>query len=148
MRWWMLGVVGIVGCGNRAQKDLDDARELWLAEGSDTYTMTVQQRCFCPDTFPVDVEVVASGVRSATIFTDNGPIEVETANFMDWYTVDGLFAQIQAAIDADAYDVSVVYGEIGAPDTIDIDFEQLATDDERGWTVTNLVIDPDGAAGL
>lgn len=148
MRWWTwVATIGLVGCGGGAQKDLDDARALWLTDGSSTYTMTVTQRCFCPDTFPVDVDVVGSGVRSATIYGDSGPIEVESANFLDWYTIDGLFDRIQSAIDADAHEVLVTYGALGNPEVIDFDFEQLASDDEQGFDVTNLVIDPAGNGG-
>ncbi len=134
----------LAGCGGD-QKALDKARETWLREGSDTYTMTVVHTCFCPDTDPVEVEVVAGGVRSATIHAQDGDLVVEASEYRSWYTVDGLFDEIQAALDRGAHEVRVEYADkLGYPKDIYVDVEQLAVDDEYGWTITAIRLDPAG----
>lgn len=143
-----LVALSVLSACSSDQHRLDKAREAWAAEGSEAYIMTVTQNCFCPDTDPVDVEVVGSAVRSAVVHSSYGDIELEIADYQVWFTVNGLFDQIQGAINGGAHAVDVEYADkLGYPRSIQIDWEQLSADDEQGWTVEGLKIDLAGQGG-
>lgn len=143
-RWIPIVAVLLSGCGGDL-RELEDARQKWLTEGSDTYVMTVTQNCFCPENEPVLVDVVGSAVRTATIQSSEGEIVVESQNFRSWYTINGLFDEIEAAINDNVAGIEVTYADkLGYPQEIMIDVDQLAADDDYGWTVSGLQMDPAG----
>lgn len=144
MRRWIPLVVVLSACGGDI-KALEDARQKWLTEGSDTYTMTVTHTCFCPDTDPVEVDVVGSAVRGAIIKAPDGDVVVENIDFKNWYTVNGIFDEIEAAIDQNVHEVAVTYADkLGYPQDVLIDVEVTAADDDYGWTIANIKLDPAG----
>ena len=58
--------------------------------------------------------------------------------------MDGLFDQVQLAIDFPAHEVLVEYsGSFGYPTLIDIDFIALAIDDEMLYRVRDLHVVPE-----
>ncbi|MEM7285517.1 MAG: DUF6174 domain-containing protein [Actinomycetota bacterium] len=106
--------------------DLDAARDRWAAAGIDGYVVTYDQVCFCPqlqvEVTVVNGEVVASEVRSEV---DLGDVPT--------LTVEAMFAEIEAQIDAGAFSVSADYDPVtGHPTGYFVDVEEMMADEEFG----------------
>lgn len=77
---------------------------------------------------------VRDGIIDGVVFSDSGA-PIEPSRFDRYETVDGLFDLIQAAIDQNAFSISVEYNtQLGYPARASIDFDERIADEERGFT--------------
>lgn len=111
---------------------LAEARSTWAASGIDTYVLTYDQVCFCPElqvqVTVVDGEVVGTEFRSDVDFGD-----------LPALTVDDMFAVIEDAIDTGAFAITVDYDpETGHPTGYFVDVEEMMADEEFGISDVTL----------
>jgi hypothetical protein len=114
-------------------------RDAWHAAGIDSYTVTVDRMCFCPEVGPLTVtvagdEVVSVRRRGEEIALDDPALE-------SWpLTVEDLFDEVDDA-ERTADDVVVSYDtELGYPTRIAIDRWKNAVDDEVTFVARDLQV--------
>jgi hypothetical protein len=114
--------------------DLDGAHQLWRAQKLHTYAFTLQSSCFCVNTPPLQVLVLADTVA--------GVFDLSTGTAIDprlGETVEDLFAFVQNAIDRKAHLIRANFDESkGFPTEIDYDGSAQVADDEIFYKVTDV----------
>ncbi|KAA0235322.1 MAG: hypothetical protein JJLCMIEE_01665 [Acidimicrobiales bacterium] len=114
--------------------DLDSAKALWEADGPDSYELTYEKRCFCPQTGPITVTVEDGEI--ADVSAPEADDEAEVAE--DALTVEDLFDKAADAEEkADASEIAYDE-EYGYPTLIDVDHSFDAYDDEYTYEVTRF----------
>lgn len=136
---WLVLTLFVVGCSSPLgpeQDSLASARARWNALSLDGYTYQFRRACFCPPEFvrEMRIEVLGDVVNSAIYVDTSEPVTLPEA---DIPTIDDLLAEIQAAIDSEAFLVVATYDQTqGFPTSVSIDFIEMAIDDEMAFTVT------------
>jgi hypothetical protein len=121
--------------------ELESHREQWRAADIQHYRMEFRASCFCGQEFTelVIVEVLQDTIRSVTVVRTDLPVEHMPIDA--WLTVEELFAAVEEAILDDADELQVTYDlELGYPEFIFIDREELAIDEEVGYQVFDLEV--------
>jgi hypothetical protein len=128
-------------CFADAQADLAASRARWQSAALADYEYGYHKYCAChPDTPPETLVTVHDGkvtrVRHRPVGYDH---EVEAPRGLEYYwTIDGLFDLIAAAIDRRA-EVRTAYDEtLGYPTEIHVDYDADLIGDEVDLTVTRL----------
>ena len=109
--------------------------------GSSNYDYFMQRSCFCIESYtrPGLVQVRSDVITAVT--------DAETLQPLDpqfFLTVDGLFDELQNAIDYPAFNIQSQFDDtFGYPTSIGIDFIQNVADDEMFYTASNLRIIPE-----
>jgi len=120
------------------RNDLATARASWAAMISAPYSFTFARSCFCASEFlrPVHISV-ADGEVTQAVFVDTGdPVATPLSEIE---TVDDLFDEIQAAIDADAFEIVATFdSRLGYPVSVSIDYIENAIDDEMAFQVSDF----------
>lgn len=113
---------------DQLRADLDDARARWAAAGIDSYVVTYDQVCFCPQ------------LQMAVTVTDGQVVDSEQRSDVELrdppvLTVDDMFAEVERQIDAGAFSIDVDYDpETGHPTGYFFDIEEMMADEEFGIT--------------
>lgn len=124
------------------QTDLDAARAAWATAGGDDYDMQMSVSCFClisPDVVGlpiVDIEV-RNGVITSAVTVDGVILDPVPGLFK---TVEGVFDEIQDAIDGRAARIDATYHADGYPQSVFIDRAFLIADEEIGYTIHSLTL--------
>jgi hypothetical protein len=126
------------------QDELDMNRDLWNSAGPESYDFFMQRTCFCaPDSIRPGLVEVRDGLISAVT-------DAETMELLDpqhFLTIDGLFEELQDALNFPAFDVQALFdGAFGYPTSISIDLIENAADDVVSYTVSNLTVVPEPAS--
>jgi hypothetical protein len=120
-----------------AQRDeLEGARSRWEMVGPAAYRTTQTHVCFCGTEVrgPVVVRVSAAGT-TRTYVSDGRTVPAHLEQFFP--TVEGLFDEIEEALEQGADEVRVTYDPTtGAPLDVFIDYSERTADEEQGWTLT------------
>jgi hypothetical protein len=143
-------VVDYLGPVGEWKSDLDQGQSTWEAIGVVTYTYVYQRSSQSEDSsLPMTVEVVDNMVVNVIPSISGEPEEATERQGSDDTipTIDGLFEEIQDAIDSNAFRVVVQYDEqLGYPTSIFIDYDEFLADEELSISATlqreNLNIDP------
>ena len=123
------------------QQGLNTQRQQWRLLEADEYVFRFERICFCPLEFvsPGLVHVVDGDIESV-----RHAVTDEVLDSMFFLTVNELFDQVQSAIDSHADEMLVEYdGPLGHPTSIDIDFIELAIDDELSFRARDLRVVPE-----
>jgi hypothetical protein len=125
-----------------AQKRLKENRRKWSSKAVKSYQYDFQRLCYCLPASTKKVKItVREGVAENIRHADTGDA-IDKSNFDLYYTVEGLFDYIQAAIDKKARLVRVVYdAEWGYPTSVEIDYIRNAIDDEIHIKTGKLVVE-------
>jgi uncharacterized protein DUF6174 len=137
----ILAVAALGGCSvldpdDGQRGELESARERWQREGPGAYRTTQTHVCFCGTEVrgPVMLRVTASGT-TRTYVADGRAVPSDLVKFFP--TVEGLFDEIESALDEGADQVRVTYDPTtGAPLDVFIDYSERTADEEQGWTLT------------
>ncbi len=85
------------------------------------------------------MEVLEDTIRSVTVVSTGLP--VEHMQIDAWLTVEELFAAVEEAILHDADDLQMTYDlELGYPEFVFINREEMTTDEEVGYHVFDLEV--------
>lgn len=125
------------------QSQLDSNRKKWDSEMASNYQFNFQWFCFCSIDFVVQVNITVreNRIHSAAFVEDDVPIPLDVA-IERYHTMDGLFNLLQSAIDANSHTISAEYhSELGYPTQVRIDYEQRTVDEERGFSIHNLILE-------
>lgn len=118
----------------RQPSDLEAARRQWRAQGLHTYALTIQRSCFCVNTHPLYVLVLADTVAGVLDLETGAPVDRQLGE-----TVDGLFTFIENAIDRPAQKIRVAYDPTkGFPTEIDYDGAAQIADDEIFYRISDV----------
>jgi hypothetical protein len=134
----VLAVLALAACADEPSTSVaQGSRETWQDAGFDSYALTIERMCFCPDIGPYVVTVIDGEVASVTSQGKDVPLDDELLR--TWpLTVEDLFAEVDDA-QAHADDVAVRYDEeLGYPTRIAIDRLENAIDDEMTYVVRSL----------
>lgn len=118
------------------QAELDAGRNLWNSFGSDDYDYFMQRSCFCFGDFvrPGLVEVRSGAITSVTDADTFQPLDPQF-----FLTVDGLFGELQNAIDTSAFNIQAQFDNaLGYPTSFSIDYIQNVADDEIAYTAADV----------
>jgi len=137
-----LACAALVACreSTSVEGSLQDARNRWISAGVASYDYTLQVACFCapPVTRAVTISV-RNGIVVSRHYEDNGEA-VPDALATSFPTIDGLFIEIQNAIDRGAASVTASYDAgRGFPTHVFIDNAANAADDEVSLSVHGFV---------
>lgn len=130
-------VIGVDQYGAERER-LEDARQLWQAQGWDSYAFTLQRLCFCGGgTDPAEVVVRNNERVSVTDIATGEPIPSEFTQY--YLTVPELFDFIEDAIDREAHEIDVSYEpSVGYPASVRIDYIKNAIDEEMAFEASDL----------
>jgi hypothetical protein len=122
------------------EAQLEQNRALWIRSGVTSYQITISRLCEClpASSGPVIVEVRDKVIQQRRYETGASVDPAYASLFMD---VPGLFDLINDAITAKAAAVSVRYNEnLGYPESIAIDWQAGAADDEVSYRITGFTV--------
>jgi hypothetical protein len=108
-----------------AASDLAVARATWKERGFDAYRFRLRRSCFCPP------------AHGRVLVRDGRPVRAPKG-LKRYATASRLFKLIADAIDRKASGLDVTYGPRGFPRKIAIDYDDLAADEELGFTTSRL----------
>lgn len=115
---------------------LADARRQWRAQGLADYTYVFSRSCFCVFEYrePVTVTVRRGNIVSVVTVASGSPREHST-----YQTIEGLFDDIQQAIDEEAATIRADYDPLrGHPTSVYIDIDQRIADEEISFEARSL----------
>jgi hypothetical protein len=118
--------------------ELTAARQKWASAAMASYEYTFQASCFCEEAFrqPVTFRVV----EGRGVLTNAVPDRVRQL-FERYDTFEKLFEFVEMALERRAFKTSVRYDrDRGYPSVVDVDYRELAKDDEMRFTVTGFKI--------
>ena len=121
-------------------------REIWrYYSGADpNYDMEFERICFCPEEYrgPFKIRVRLGVIESATYLSDSvAGSTVDPDILKNLLTVDGVFNEVQAALDRGYADLRVTYDETGGyPTSVYIDTDTMIADDEMTFVVRNVAL--------
>jgi hypothetical protein len=119
------------------QRALDANLALWQRSNIPNYQYTFQMQCFC---VPGDdtVVIVANRQVSQAFRTPSG-VYLTPQELTGMYTIEGLFAKVQEAIDQRVYSLRVTYdAQYGFPNSISIDRDRNIADEEVTYTARDF----------
>ena len=124
------------------QVELDTNRALWDSYRAVDYDYYYQRSCFCmyDYTKQFQVEVRNNTVDAAFVAEDGAPAKPDV--LLNWIpTINGIFDQIQGAIDRSAYSMTIRYNETyGYPEELSIDYNVMMADEELYVSTEGLEI--------
>jgi hypothetical protein len=124
------------------QAELDENRARWDSYRAVDYDYYYQRSCFCmyDYTKQFEVQVRNDTVDAAFVAEDGTPANPDM--LVNWIpTIDGIFDQIQSAIDRSAYSMTIRYNETyGHPEGVSIDYNQMMADEELYISTEGLEI--------
>lgn len=139
---WVCLVVTFVASAAACSSDdhgLTAARERWAKQGPAAYSFVSMRGCDCPPEVyrPMRVSVASGQITSAVYVDDQAPV---ASNFHSLLrTIDGVFDDIQAAIDQDAAQIMVSYDPaLGYPTQLFVDYSKQAADEELSLQISGL----------
>jgi hypothetical protein len=117
---------------------LEQARALWLARGSDSYSYTISRNCFCVLGGRTVAVTVANGSVHAAEYSGSGAA-VDQSLLTYVSTIPDLFDLIEDALERDPAYFAAEYDRLyGYPTRIEIDYSANAVDDELAISVRDL----------
>jgi hypothetical protein len=128
------------GCGGAAHKALEENQSLWESRAIHHYRFNLVVGCNCPwrDLMPLVVEVENGEIRSM-VASSGADITPYSDTFRKNGTIENLFETVDSAISRGAYKLEVQYDATnGFPVSIVVDPSRMATDDAKGYYVTNF----------
>ena len=136
-----IGSVAFAGCDDISgpENALAKARARWSANRPTAYAFTIVRDCNCFDQAIGPVRVtVANGTVQSQIYTYNS--QTVTSQYAGLFPdIDGLFALIQAAFEANAARVDGTYdASAGYPREVFIDYAHPTVDDELRITIRDF----------
>ena len=117
--------------------DLEQARQVWTANGPDSYSYQVEVRCFCPEEYRGPFTVV---VRDDVVESTHDGEQVSEFAPTEYFTVSGLFDAVEAFAFSDSIIVSYDV-DFGFPALIDADPVANAIDEEQEILVTQFAVE-------
>ncbi len=121
-----------------ARDELRAARSVWQRERPADYAYTVARVCYCGHEVAGPVRVEVRGGQ-----TPLGGQGLREGAFDGLDTVEELFAAVEAAIEADPYQLSAGYdSERGHPLVLAVDYDRQAVDEEGGFVVSDFTALP------
>lgn len=130
------GITEPSGPHGQEQSRLTEARRLWRSQGLSDYSFVFSRSCFCvfEAREPVTITVRSGNIAAVASVANGSPREAST-----YQTVEGLFDQIQRAIDQDAASIRAEYDRTrGHPTSVYIDLDQRIADEEISFETTGL----------
>ena len=141
-----LMAIVLTACGAAAvsgsQTEIGQNKEKWQEQGISHYRYNLHISCFCVfvENMPLVIEVQDGKVVSMEF--QNGA-EIDPALRQDLFdkyaTIEGLFTEVEAALNGAAENVVVKYDPTyGFPTEVTIDVSQQVADDELYLTISNF----------
>ena len=134
----------LAACSAGSKSEFDSNLSKWQDAGVSHYSFELGIGCFCPyaDVLPATVEVKDGEIVSMVSVKGEAilPGEMFYADFAEYGTIDKVFAKTKSALDS-ADKISIIYdSQYGFPSAVDIDYIELAMDDELSLYVNNFQV--------
>ncbi|MEO8450280.1 MAG: DUF6174 domain-containing protein [Gemmatimonadota bacterium] len=124
-------------CSTDPSDDLIGARQRWASQHISTYVITVSKSCECLGPWKIDVHIQNGAVVSMVDPATGQQLPVPFSG--PYQDVEGLFTTVEAAIQQHAHSLTVRYNRTyGYPESISIDWNPKAVDDEIAYAVTDF----------
>jgi hypothetical protein len=124
------------------QTELDTNLALWESHRAVDYDYFYQRSCFCMEVMRTkyEVQVRNDTVDGAFSAEDGTPAKPDMLG--NWLpTIEGIFDQIQSAIDQSAYSMKIQYNDtFGYPMSVSIDYNPMMADEELYVSAEGLEI--------
>ena len=137
----LVGCVIFSSTKGDVQGELDINRALWDGAAIDDYSMNFQRLCvFCSVEFLIPVRITVRGdtIHELTDLDTEAPLEEPAPGA--FLTIDGVFKDIQDAIDQDAAEIDVRYNStFGYPTDVTIDVTRSRFLDDRQFQIREFV---------
>ncbi len=135
-------LIALTACSVTPSSTLAANRQKWESQHIGHYRFQLAIGCFCAfrSQMPLTVEIKDGQVVS--MLDSQGQAVSEFADTFEKYnTVEKLFDTLNSALNGGADKVTVEYNaDYGYPQSIDIDYIELAMDDEMGFTISEFEI--------
>ncbi len=118
---------------------LGTARMRWVNQLPSSYSFTWTQSCDCLSDMTRPIRItVASGQITSAVFADDQQVVGEPIR-RNLQTIDGVFDEIQAALDQDAEEVTVDFDPTrGYPRSVFVDYSRQVADEELILQISNF----------
>jgi len=125
---------------NTAKKTLDDNKEKWALKNIKSYQYQYSVGCFCMEEMMMNKQVtVSNGVTTEAFFLQTSEY-LTPEQLTRVKNVGELFDVVEQAINLKADKLSVTYNkDYGYPETISIDYNTKAVDDEITYYAHDLM---------
>jgi hypothetical protein len=137
----VLAACTAVGSAMGGQSEIEQNKEQWQDQAISHYRYNLHISCFCVfvENMPLIIEVQDGEVVSME-FQNGAEIDPSLHELFDKYaTIDRIFAELEAGLNGAADKVTVEYdATYGFPTKADIDFEEMAIDDELYLTISDF----------
>ena len=140
----LLGLGAATACTSAPQSELDTASSSWNSQHPHAYSFVSTESCNClsdvtrPIRVTVTTGITAEAIQSAVYADDEAPISEDARSRLR--TIDGVFEEIQDAIDEDAAEVRVDYDEtMGYPISVFVDYDRNAADEELSLSMGSAI---------
>jgi hypothetical protein len=128
----------LTGTDGAERARLAQSRSRWRVAAIRDYSYQLGRVCFCPPDLVGPFRITVRGGELSSVI-DLGTGMAAIPNPQRHPTVEGLFDQIDAALDRDPDKIEVVYDSaLGYPTRIAVDFVAMAVDDEVTYSATEL----------
>lgn len=120
-------------------RDLERARQLWEARGTESYVFTYELNCFCagPGNPPARITVTDGEVAGAFLPSRDRPVPEEELE--GYPTVPTLFDAVEEWLDRDPASARTEFDPaLGHPVDVFVDFEERTADEELGFRIRDL----------
>lgn len=128
-----------------APSEFDSARQKWQQADVSHYRFNLNLSCFCAfaQDMPLVIEVQDGEVVSMEYQSGNEIDATSLEFFQQYATIERIFEKLEKALGGEADAVTVTWDEIyGFPIQADIDFVELAIDDELYLTISGFEVLP------
>jgi hypothetical protein len=139
----LLTLIFVLAACSAGGSELERNQQRWQGTNVSHYRFDLSIGCFCAfrSQMPLKVEVVDGQIVS--MVDVNGAIVLDTdpnyAFFMEYATVEGLFAAVQKAVDENADTITATYDSTyGFPVDVQIDYSQQMADEELYLNAANF----------
>jgi hypothetical protein len=143
--FYIITVLTLAACSLGNRSEIEQNKEKWQSQGISHYRYHLFVGCFCvfSEDMPLIIEVQDGKAVSMEYQSGN---EIDSSNreiFRKYETVDLIFAELEAALNGAADEVTVKYDPTyGFPSEVSMDVVKEAIDDEVYLTVSNFEVLP------
>jgi len=136
----ILILTALTACSATPSSTLAGNRQKWESQNITHYRFNLAISCFCAfsDKMPLTIEIQDGQVVSM-VDNQGQPVTDFKETFDQYNSIEKLFATLDSAENGGADKVTVTYNaEFGYPESVYIDYIEMAADDEIGFTVSEF----------
>lgn len=138
----LMTAAGLAACSQpNDDHGLATARARWASRAPDGYRFDWKRGCDCPAEVyrPIEITVASGQIAAAVYSDDRNPVAEQFRSTLR--TVDGVFDDVQKAIDQHAAEIDLTFDpSYGYPTSVFIDYSHQIADEELSLQLSGLAL--------